>query len=170
MLRNHPETALIPYLRGELSGDERARVENHLSGCAQCREFAGSSSAIIESVGKMTASIPTPDWNAYNFELRRKLAVRREPRAVWWRPQIAWMTFASAGAAAIALVLFLSMRQPASVGGPPVDQIAMETEMKGADIGLLQNYKMVEHLDLLEDYDVIERLPSTLQQGNEKSS
>lgn len=170
MFKNHPETALIPFMRGELSPAERQSVERHLGECAQCRAFADSSVATLDALAQMTAATPEPDPIAYRAELRRKLAARQAPREAWWRPQLAWMAFATAGAAALALVLVVSLRKPATVGGPPADQIAMETELKGADIGLLQNYKVVEHLDLLENYDVIERLPSTTQPGNEKSS
>ena len=172
MFERHPETALIPYSRGELSGEERARVEAHLRGCDPCRGLVESSSAVLNAVGQMMSEVREPDWIAYRAELRRKLAARQEPREAWWRPRLAWgwRSLAAVGAAAIALLLIVSIRKPLQPAGPPMDQIAMESELKGADIGLLQNYKVVEHLDLLENYDVIENLPSTPQQGNEKSS
>ena len=172
MFERHPETALIPYSRGELSGDEQASVEAHLRGCDRCRELVESSSAVLSAVGQLMTEVREPDWSTYRLELRRKLAARDEPREVWWHPRFAWgwMSFATLGAAAIALLLVVSIRKPHVPGGPPMDQIAMESELKGADIGLLRNYKVVEHLDLLENYDVIENLPSTPQQGNEKSS
>jgi anti-sigma-K factor RskA len=170
MIERHPETALIPYSRGELSGEERARIEAHLRECEQCREFAESSGGVLNAVGRMVASTPEPNWIAYRAELRRKLAERTEPREVWWRPRLVWMSFAAAGAAALALLLVISVRKPIQPAGPPMDQMAMASQFKGADVGLLQNYKVVEHLDLLENYDVIENLPSSPQQGNEKTS
>ena len=33
----HPETELIPYLRGELPAEDRAAVSGHLRDCAACR-------------------------------------------------------------------------------------------------------------------------------------
>ena len=170
MFERHPETALVAYSRGELSGAERARVELHLRECERCRELVESSSAVLSAVAAMMTDVREPDWNAYRSELRRKLAARTEPREAWWRPRLVWMSFAAAGAAAIALLLVVSIRKPLQPAGPPMDQIAMESQLRGADIGLLQNYKVVEHLDLLENYDVIESLPAAPQQGNAKAS
>ena len=33
----HDETLIVPYLKGELTADERRGLENHLAGCADCR-------------------------------------------------------------------------------------------------------------------------------------
>ncbi len=46
----HPEADLLPYLRGELSADERHRLERHLAGCALCRESIDSSAAILRAI------------------------------------------------------------------------------------------------------------------------
>jgi anti-sigma factor RsiW len=172
MATKHPETALIPYARGELTSEERARVEQHLAGCAECRSFAESSLGVLRKVGQFVDETPEPDWTAYRYELRRKLAVRQEKRVPWWRSGFALTAFASAGAAVAALLIVISVHRPPQLQ-PPLDQMAMATEMKDADLGLLKNYNVVEHLDLLENYDVIERLdqmPPASQQGNEKSS
>jgi anti-sigma-K factor RskA len=173
MFTKHPETALIPYARGELGADERARIEQHLADCAECRAFAESSLGVLRKVGQFVDQTPEPDWTAYRYELRRKLAARKEARAPWWRSGFALTAFASAGAAVVALFVVISLLRPPQLSAPPLDQMAMATEMKDADLGLLKNYNVVEHLDLLENYDVIERLdqvPPASQQGNEKSS
>jgi anti-sigma-K factor RskA len=170
---NHPETALIPYARGELSAEERARVEQHLEGCAECRAFAESSIGVLQKVARFVDETPEPDWTAYRIQLRRKLAARTEARTPWWRSAYAWSALAGAGAAVAALLIVISRHRPPQFSAPPLDQMAMATEIKDADLGLLKNYNVVEHLDLLENYDVIERLdrmPPASQQGNEKSS
>ena len=61
----HPETEIVPYLRGELSADERARVGAHLEGCAQCREAADASSAMLSSLAKVVDDVREPDWATY---------------------------------------------------------------------------------------------------------
>ena len=93
MAEIHPETELIPYLRGELSADERARIGAHLEGCAQCRASVDASSAILTSLARVVDEVRDPDWTAYRAELTRKLRARqataasasgRHHSAVWW--------------------------------------------------------------------------------------
>ena len=156
-MATHPETALVPYLRGELAGDELASVRHHLEECAQCRESMESLASTIQHVESHLSELPTPEWIAYRSELRRKIAAR-ESRHRWWRPNTAWAAgLATVGAAIATLLLFVS--RPDFRGTiPPVDQLAMEQQMSAADVGLLRNYGVVEKLDLLENYDVIEHL------------
>src|SRR5579863_7414749 len=73
MATRHPETEIVPYLRGELSADERARVGAHLEGCAQCRESAEASSAILSNLTRAVEGVRDPDWTEYRNELKRKL-------------------------------------------------------------------------------------------------
>jgi anti-sigma factor RsiW len=166
----HPETELIPYLRGELSADERALVAAHLEGCAQCRESVEASAAILASLARAVDDVREPDWAAYRTELKRKLRARQAGRATLrgrWRsrradirlPVFGWPSMALGTAAVAVLALALVLHRGA--GGPPapgVDQLEMEQELSSADVGLLANYHVVEHLDLLENYDVIEHL------------
>ena len=156
-MATHPESALVPYLRGELAGDELASVRRHLEECAQCRESMESLASTIQHVESHLSELPTPEWIAYRSELRRKIAARSESRLRWWRPGFAWAGLATAGAAIAALVLFVSRPDFRGVT-PAVDQLAMEQQMSAADVGLLRNYGVVEKLDLLENYDVIEHL------------
>ena len=155
----HPESDLLPYLSGELSPDERQRVEQHLAGCALCRESISSSTAIMRALARDAENLREPNWTVYRAQLKRKIAEKEEPRHKWWRPEIAW-PFATAGFAAAALVLAFTLlhvfRSPAVP--PTVDQFAMEDAIGSPEVGLLRNYQLVEKLDLLENYDVIERL------------
>jgi anti-sigma factor RsiW len=154
----HPEADLLPYLRGELSADERHRLERHLAGCALCRESIDSSAAILRAIADDMASRSEPDWSVYRAQLRRKLEALNQPRRKWWHSEITWPAV-TAGFATAALVLALTLlhfsKGPVM---PPVDQFAMQDAMTGPEVGLLRNYQVVQHLDLLENYDVIERL------------
>ena len=154
----HPETALIPYLQGELSGDEKRQLEFHLEECARCRESIDSSASIIRGVVRSAENLAEPDWSVYRAQLRRKLVAREQPQHRWWRPEIAWpLVTAGVATAAIAITLVFShLSRPTAL--PPVDQLAMENAMSGTDVDLLRNYQVVDHLDLLENYDVIEGL------------
>jgi len=114
MAEIHPETELIPYLRGELSADERARVGAHLEGCAQCRASADASSAILTSLARVVDEVRDPDWTAYRAELTRKLRARQAGSATLrgrWRsrradlrlPVFGWPSMAL-GTAAVAVL------------------------------------------------------------------
>jgi anti-sigma factor RsiW len=158
----HPETALVPFIRGELTGSERSRIAHHLDDCAQCREAAESFKSLLAELPARVEELPTPQWTAYRAELRRKLAERAAPRPRWWRSGVGWASVTTAAAFA-ALALWFAVpgfRSPA----PEANRLALEQPMDVtqpmdiADVGLLRNYGVVERLDLLENYDVIEHL------------
>ncbi len=180
MAGNHPEIELIPYLRGELSADERTRVAAHLEGCADCRESAAAASAILSRLAKAVDDVREPDWANYRGELGRKLraaqASRGPARGRWWAdlqlPVFGWPSMAMATAAVAVLALAIVMHRGAGgVQLPGVDQLELQQELSSADadVGLLANYRVVEHLDLLENYDVIEHLDE-LGPGNRQTN
>lgn len=171
----HPETEIVPYIRGELSADESARVRAHLDGCAQCRESAEASAAILSSLARAVNDVRDPDWTTYRSELMRKLrdteANRGRVRARWWadlqQPALRWPSMAIGAAAIAVLAIAIVMHRGAAT--PGVDQLELQQELSSADVGLLANYPVVEHLDLLENYDVIEHLDE-LGPGNPQSN
>ncbi len=156
MWRTHPETALVPYLRGELTAEEGERLRTHLEGCARCREELASAESVIREIARRVDQIPEPDWAVYQRQLRRKLNAQRGERVRRWRPGLAWASLATAAVATSAIVLAFALS--AGPRAPAVDQLEVEGALADADIGLLRDYPVVEHLDLLENYDVIENL------------
>src|SRR5260370_20227205 len=170
MANTHPETELIPYLRGELTADERVRVGAHLEECAQCRESAEASSATLSSLARVVDDVREPDWADYRAELKRKLRASQARSASlrerWrWRredlrlPSFGWPSMAMGAAAVAGLAIALAMHRGAgSSQAPGVDQLQLQQELSSTDVGLLANYHVGEHLDLLENYDVIEHL------------
>jgi anti-sigma factor RsiW len=156
MWQTHPETALVPYLHGELSAEESARLRTHLKECARCQEELAAAEAVMQEVARRVEQIPEPDWTVYQYQLRRKLNARRGERVRKWRPGLAWASLAAAAVATSAIVLALALSP--GPRAPAVDQLEVEGELADADIGLLRAYPVVEHLDLLENYDVIENL------------
>jgi len=177
----HPEPELIPYLRGELNADERAQVRAHLEGCAQCRELAEASSAILSNLARAVDQVREPDWVEYRGELMRKLragqARNASIRGRWrWRradvrlPVFGWPSMAVGAAAIAVLAIALVMHRGAEgLRTPGVDQLELQQELSSADVGLLANYRVVEHLDLLENYDVIERLDELGRPGDRQN-
>ncbi len=168
---DHPDFDLVPYIRGELSADERVQVERHLEHCADCRESAAASAAILAQVSRAIDEVHSPDWSEYRAELHRKLADRQSggPAAQrWWPsqlrvPSIKWPAMALAGAVTAILAVAIVTHRGTGLEAPGVEELAMDQEMSGADmndadVGLLANYRVVEHLDLLENYELIEHL------------
>ncbi len=162
MTAKHPETELVPYLRGELNASERVQVERHLEQCLQCRKWAVSAAAILSQVAASVNDVRAPEWTNYRADLGRKLRAvangRRVAQGTWWRTGFGWPSIAVTAAAAAVLTIALVAHRGAGVSAPGVDQLEMPPEMSGADVGLLANYRVVEHLDLLENYEVIEHL------------
>src|SRR5579884_1184976 len=154
----HPETALAPYVRGELSGAESAQVAAHLERCGQCRDWAQSFRALLTELSARLDELPAPPPD-YRAQLRRKLDARLERRRPWWRPAYGWAGLAAAAAAA-ALASWLTIPgwRPLPPAPGDADQLALEQQMALTDVGLLRNYGVVQSLDLLENYDVIEHL------------
>ncbi len=167
----HPETELIPYLRGELNADERARVGAHLEGCAQCRDSAEASSSILSNLAQVVEGVRDPDWTKYRGELKRKLRARQASSATMrgrlrrMREDLrlpvlgGWPSMAIGAAAVAVLAIAIVMhRGSGSPAAPGLDQLELQQDLSSTDIGLLANYHVVENLDLLENYDVIEHL------------
>jgi anti-sigma factor RsiW len=158
MTAAHPETELVPFLRGELNAAERDRVQHHLDGCGNCRDSMAALATTLQQVSSRLEELPMPNWSGYRRELRLKLAQRTAARSQWWwQPRVVWASLATAGVGIAALILVLSMGQPSRMM-PGIDQLAMQQPAEVVDVGLLRNYGVVERLDLLEDYDVIEHL------------
>jgi anti-sigma-K factor RskA len=182
MASDHPELELVPYLRGELSADEHARVQRHLEDCVDCRASAASSAAVLSELARAVDEVHAPDWPSYRAELSRKLAERqgigRDRRTRWRRPElrlpvVGWPSMALGAVAVVVLAIAIGLHRGAGLGPPQLDQLAMQEDMDGADVGLLANYRVVEHLDLLENYELIEHLDELgpgIGQNNEAPS
>jgi len=153
MRSSHPETELIPYLRGELATVDRERVGGHLEGCASCRETLESFRAILAGLRAEAPASPEIDWRRYRAELRDKLEERSRGWA-WSLPRLAPVA-ATAAIAGLALVFTLRSHLRHST---PEDLPVFEETAIGSHLEMLQNYPVVENLDLLEDLDVVQDL------------
>ena len=154
-MTRHPETELIPYLRGDLHAEERESVSRHLQDCGACRASLEETRAVLEAMRAERPALPEPDWRRYRAELRARAAERSARRWSWRLPRLIPIA-ASAAAAALALVLMLRPSAPA----PPVseDLPAFQDAAIGSHLDLLRDYPVVENLDLLEDLDVVQDL------------
>ena len=121
----------------------------HLEACADCRRAADDGRAVLAALASATAAPPPVDWGRYGAELRAR--VQTSPRRAWWaRPVPAVLAGGVVAAALLLAVQGLSRR--------PVELASVEETMLGARLPLLQQYRVVERLDLLEDLDAIRQL------------
>jgi anti-sigma factor RsiW len=144
----HPETELIGYVTGELPASEQARVASHLQTCAQCRRAVEESRAVLSRLAAEAPAPPPLNDGRYQAELRARVQASRR-RAWWARP---WPAVVAAGVAAAGVLLAVHGVDRSS------DLAAVEETVLGARLPLLQQYRVVERLDLLEDLDAIRHL------------
>jgi anti-sigma factor RsiW len=152
----HPSERLLPYLRGELAPAERAAVDAHVQGCAECRGALADFAAIASRLAHAPEPAPPVHWGAFRAELREALARRtaRPSRARRW--SLGSLPAALAAGLAV-IVLYLAM--PGQNGRTPVgEQATVEDAMLASRLDLIKELDLVQRLDLLEDFDVIGRL------------
>ncbi len=152
----HVDELLVAHARGELEGAERARVEDHLRGCAACRESLAAFSGLIEELGATAPTVPPLHWGAYRAELRDKLERRAAPRAtVWaavWRPAPALVAM---GLLAALVYVGLPGGGRGSLTG---DRIPFENLILASRLDMIAKLDVVQDLDVIEDFDVINQL------------
>jgi anti-sigma factor RsiW len=151
-MARHPDTDLVPYLRGELPPAERERVARHLEECPDCKQDTELLRDLLGDLAHAIGQPPTVNWARYRAELREKLEARRGQLAWWRRPMPLAL---SAGLAGVLLVV-------AVWGGREIskspDPLGPDEAVIGRELGLLQEFQTVERLDLLEDLEVIRNL------------
>lgn len=151
----HPETELIPYLRGELPPPDRERVATHLEGCADCRRALEAFRGLLEELERSVPRPPEVHWGRYRAELRAKVEdrARAQARRWWWLRPVP-----VALAAGLAGILLLFAVQSGLRQSRLDDLTAFEETAIGSRLDLLQQLALVERLDLLEDFEVIRQL------------
>jgi len=145
----HPDTELTAYVTDALPPAGRARVAAHLDACADCRRAVEEGRAVLADLATGVPAPPAIDWGRYRAELRARVQAR--PRRAWWaRPMPAVL---AAGVATAVLILAIH-----GLDRRPGELAAVEETMLGARLPLLQQYRVVERLDLLEDLEAIRHL------------
>ncbi len=156
------QSMLAPFMAGELSGDQARSVRQHLACCLPCRSGLKAAD-LIEVLPALDDSIePSVDFAA-RFEarlrqLRQAAADKREQGwlqkiAAWGRPR----QLAAAGALALLIAIGVYSRRPAAVD---LELFAPENDLRIAEkLPLLEDMAVINHLDLLEDFETIENLP-----------
>ncbi len=151
-MARHPETDLLPYLRGELPPAERERIARHLEECPDCRQDTDLLRDLLGDLARAIGEPPTVNWARYRAELRAKLEERRA-QVVWWRrPMPLTLSASLAG-----VLLFVAVWGGREISRP-ADPLSPDEAVMGQELGLLQDLRTVERLDLLEDLEVLRNL------------
>ena len=152
-MTRHPDHELSAYAAGSLAANERARVDAHLANCPTCRAAVADFRLLLDRLAATAPMPPEVAWPRYQAELRDRRAVRaqRSWRTRWLRP--APLAAATAAAAACALLLYLAPGARLSA-----DLTAMEDDGLAGRIEMIDHYRVVEQLELLEDLEVIHNL------------
>ena len=156
------EEELIPYLDGRLSAAERARLDQHLAGCAACRAQLDETRALMGVLEEWKAVEPSAGFDA---ALRARMEAEKSRSAGWFALRPA---YAAAAVFALLLVVGLSLVQwgsspsvPPSATlepSPPV-QVAQTPAAPASgeegDLTVLDNRVLLENYELLEEFDVL---------------
>lgn len=164
----HPETAIVPYLTGDLASPEREQVAEHVGSCAECRRVADAFRATLDGLAASRPEPPPLHRGPYRVELREKLdrrLGRRERTAAWrwWRPIPVALSAALVGVL-VYLAVGTNLHPPRVAELSPTAELSsVEETLIGGRLELLRQYSLLEQLELLEDLDVIrnlDRLPA----------
>jgi predicted anti-sigma-YlaC factor YlaD len=149
--------ALIAYLDGRASGQERREVEAHLKLCAVCQERAEEFRRLWHVMEEAPAVEPTLGFDA---RLGQRLAA--EPQRKTW----SWLVPAPRLSFAVALLAILTVwvaaRQP--VVEPNGGSEAQFRMIK--DLGVLENYDVLSNFDVLSDLPAVQEISN---QPNDES-
>jgi anti-sigma factor RsiW len=168
------ETHLMDYIEGTLPPADRKLVELHAHTCSLCAEriqgFAGVS-ALLDSWESVEVS------PAFNLRLQQRL--REEPAAHWWNggwsgflPRLMAVPLASP-VFAVALFLMVSVAAVMLRYSPTEPQTLARQESPFVqtvaasgvdDISLYRNLPMLEDMDVLRNFDVLQELGDSRQQ------
>jgi anti-sigma factor RsiW len=100
---------------GALATDERAALEAHVAGCAECSRAREALAAAAAAWTKADRAVPTPDVERAWHDIRREIRAGRgrdaRPAGAWWMRAL-WAGVPAIGAAAVALVVFTGRPKP----------------------------------------------------------
>jgi|WetSurMetagenome_2_1015567.scaffolds.fasta_scaffold43273_6 anti-sigma factor RsiW len=145
------ESLLSALLDGELSGEESSAIRQHLESCPLCRQRLEATQKADAAVRGMTRIEPSADFDRVfwrkiaDLENREKRRFRIGSLLTGWRP-----LFATGMAAAIATAILIYTGQNKN---PTQDEAII-----AQNIELLQDYDIIEQLDILEHWNDLETI------------
>lgn len=150
----HVDEWLIDHVRGELDPADRARVDAHLSACAECRASRERFGALMTELAGTAPAPPPIHWGVYRAELRERLERRISGRGAGRAGRWTWAARPLPALVAAGLVALLVMTgMPAGVRTP--DPLGLDNTILASQLDMITRLDVVQQLDLLEDFNVI---------------
>ena len=147
-------TELIAYLDDRANSSGRRKIEDHLAGCAACRNRAEEMRKVSMLLSEMPAIEPS-----FGFDARVRQRVAAEPRRSWLWQLVPAPRPAFAVALLIALtVLVAKLPSNHQTVTPAVATSAQEQE---EDFNAIKNLGVLENYDVLTKFDALEEAPAT---------
>jgi anti-sigma factor RsiW len=143
------EGKLIAFMDGRASESDRHAVESHLAECAACKARVEGFSGVWSMLDEMPPTEPSPA-----FEARLRAAMATEPRQPRFWEGIVAMLPSPRLALAVALLGVFSLWQSSS----PV--AVNETAAPASSDA---EFRMIQDLPVLENYDVLTSLDALSQ-------
>src|SRR5215467_10542962 len=86
-MATHPDSDLVPYLRGELPPAERERVARHLEECPDCKQDTEVLRELIDNVARVIGEPPPVNWARYRAELAAGLVAASDAAGAVGEPR-----------------------------------------------------------------------------------
>ncbi|HVT91372.1 MAG TPA: hypothetical protein VHD76_00900 [Bryobacteraceae bacterium] len=146
-------SALISEAAGSLSETERAALERHTEGCAQCQDTLVKQRALWSALDELPAIEPSED-----FDRRLYVRIAEEERRPWWRatvrafPSFRMRSAVPVAAACLALCGALLLHAPDPVAPQePAKPVAVDNRI---DIDVDQVEQTLDDLEMLRQLTV----------------
>lgn len=150
------EEDLVLYYYGELGGNERTAVEDHLAACQPCRLYLKELETILPLAVEPDAP-PQSFWDDYSREMRRKLAEASERRS-WWRRVTLFSGPWAIPASATALVALLALTLTFGKGFWTSKEVPRDDEAFMEILPMAENLEFFETMEVLDTMDLLENM------------
>jgi len=145
------ENRLVEYLDGRAKPAVRRAVEEHLTGCAECRARAEEFRMVWNVLDDLPELSPSTSFDA---SLRARISAEPVRRAFWdWLPS---PRLAFAVTALVAMSVWLSSMPRLAIA----PAVTME-ETAAADFGMIRDLPVLENYDVLSKFDALSELPNS---------
>jgi anti-sigma factor RsiW len=150
------EGKLIAFMDGRASDSDRRVVESHLKECAACQARVEGFSGVWEMLNEVPVVEPS-----HAFEARLRARMAAEPQRPGFWSGIAAMLPSPRLALAVALLAVFSMWQSSR----PV-----AVNESAAPVSTDAEFRMIQDLPVLENYDVLTSLDALAQPATQNGS
>jgi anti-sigma factor RsiW len=162
----------IEYLDGKLAPEKAAAVARHLAICSDCADRQRS----FSDVGSLLDTWKPLEVSAsFNARLQQRILADPAAQAGWLDRFSLWLqlysfskpAFAGALLGMMVIAVMLASYTPGtsvSITPPTASSVLVATTFEGNDeLALFQDMPVLENLDLLSNFEVLQELQSTKQ-------